>query len=352
MADTKLTGLNYRTAVDTGDILYVTQDTGSTPQSNKTKFVKLVPLTTRGDTLYRNATVNARLPVGAANSILGSDGTDVAWAAATGTTSPVRATSPTLVTPLLGTPTSGTLTNCTGLPLAAGTTGTLAVGRGGTGVATSGTTAQIPVGGGTGSAIVWTTATGTGSPVRATSPGFTTAANPISSDGATLGTASLPWSDLYLATGGNVFFDGGTTSANALDDYEEGTWTPVLSFGGGSVGMTYTAQYGKYTKIGQLVHAAFGLDLSAKGSSTGNTLISGLPFTIATNGNYGSGITYRGSTTLEIHGIYFDGQSGAATISVGHRSTVGGAAPYYDRAATHADFTTAVFLYGFVAYQI
>lgn len=39
------------------------------------------------------------------------------WTTATGSGSPVRATSPTLVTPLLGTPTSGTLTNCTGLPI-------------------------------------------------------------------------------------------------------------------------------------------------------------------------------------------------------------------------------------------
>lgn len=46
-------------------------------------------------------------------------------------------TSPTMVTPNLGTPSAGTLTNCTGLPLAAGTTGTLAVARGGTGVTTS-----------------------------------------------------------------------------------------------------------------------------------------------------------------------------------------------------------------------
>ena len=50
----------------------------------------------------------------------------------TGTGSLVFATSPTLVTPALGTPASGTATNITGLPIVAGTTGTLTVARGGT----------------------------------------------------------------------------------------------------------------------------------------------------------------------------------------------------------------------------
>jgi hypothetical protein len=52
----------------------------------------------------------------------------------TGTGALVFGTSPTLVTPLLGTPTSGVLTNTTGLPIVAGTTGTLSVARGGTGL--------------------------------------------------------------------------------------------------------------------------------------------------------------------------------------------------------------------------
>lgn len=68
----------------------------------------------------------------------------------TGSGSLVFATSPTLVTPNLGTPSAATLTNATGLPIVAGTTGTLSVARGGTGVTGTPTNGQLLIGNGTG----------------------------------------------------------------------------------------------------------------------------------------------------------------------------------------------------------
>lgn len=87
-------------------------------------------------------------------------------------------------------------------------------------------------------------------------------------------------------TGGQIKFpatQSASADVNTLDDYEEGTWTPSLLFGGGNTGMTYNTQLGYYTKIGNLVTAFANFQITAKGSSTGDATIAGLPFTIGSN---------------------------------------------------------------------
>ena len=91
-----------------------------------------------------------------------------------------------------------------------------------------------------------------------------------------LGSSSVRWKDLYLSSGVRV---GGTGTANLLDDYEEGTWTPVVS---GSSSGIYAIDSGfkaRYTKIGAVCHvsATFGLG-ALSGSASGYTAISGFPF--------------------------------------------------------------------------
>ena len=73
-----------------------------------------------------------------------------------------------------------------------------------------------------------------------------------------------------------------SSDANTLDDYEEGDWTPSLTFGGGSTGITYdtTNTTATYRKIGSLVMITGYLGLTSKGSSTGDARINTLPFPV------------------------------------------------------------------------
>jgi hypothetical protein len=73
-----------------------------------------------------------------------------------------------------------------------------------------------------------------------------------------------------------------SANANTLDDYEEGTFTPAIAFGGAAVGVTYgSPTLGRYTKIGRTVSVVANLLLTSKGSSTGTATLTGLPFTAA-----------------------------------------------------------------------
>ena len=107
-----------------------------------------------------------------------------------------------------------------------------------------------------------------------------------------LGNSSFRWKDLYLSSG---VYLGGTGSANLLDDYEEGTFTPT--FGGSTTdpsGITYDAQIGQYTKVGRIVHIAMRLGTDAITSvGSGNLRIRGLPFNTAYALGVGTPVAYN-----------------------------------------------------------
>lgn len=96
------------------------------------------------------------------------------------------------------------------------------------------------------------------------------------------GITTLNMSGLLTLTGGQINFPAtqiASGNVNTLDDYERGGWTPGISFNNGVTGLTYTLNVGGYTKIGNTYHAWGVIILSAKGSSTGQARITGLPFT-------------------------------------------------------------------------
>lgn len=99
--------------------------------------------------------------------------------------------------------------------------------------------------------------------------------------------------DISGAGAGQISFpatQNPSAGANVLDDYEEGTFTPVLGGSGGTSGQTYAAngQIGHYVKIGKFVHCQGYIALSAKGTITGNCQIQGLPFAAESGTNVNS----------------------------------------------------------------
>jgi len=102
----------------------------------------------------------------------------------------------------------------------------------------------------------------------------------LSNNQVDLGASSYKFRNLYLS--GGVYL-GGTGSANYLDDYEEGTWTPSLDGSTATPTVSYNTQTkGSYTKIGNLVHARGTLQISSRSGGSGSALIKGLPFNVST----------------------------------------------------------------------
>ena len=121
-----------------------------------------------------------------------------------------------------------------------------------------------------------------------------------------LGTSSSRYKDLFLS--GGVYL-GGTGSANYLDDYEEGTWTPV---DGSGAGLTFTVADATYTKVGRIVtcHAQVNFPTNTNGLTA---QISGLPFTNITGsgGNYGAFTVYTNTSGVN----WLNGSGAVGTIA-------------------------------------
>ena len=92
-------------------------------------------------------------------------------------------------------------------------------------------------------------------------------------------------------------------------DYEEGTWTPSLSFAGGSGWSNGTLHHATYTKIGRTVTCQFDADFS-KGSGTGQPTWSGVPF------SFPSGVNVQ--TSIAIH---VGGKANSTPVLQGYPST-------------------------------
>lgn len=109
---------------------------------------------------------------------------------------------------------------------------------------------------------------------------------------------------LSLGSTGQIVFpatQNASVGANTLDDYEEGSWTPVIGGSGGTSGQTYSARQATYVKIGHVVVCTARILFSNKGTITGSVEIQGLPFTSLNTGGAvgvgGASFNFFGSMT-------------------------------------------------------
>jgi len=129
----------------------------------------------------------------------------------------------------------------------------------------------------------------------------TASGSTIEQDGSTIltvdGSGNISTPNTFTSTGamtgtGGIYL-GGTAAANLLDDYEEGTWTPVI-YGQTTAG-TWTpsgSNGGFYIKVGRLVYL-YGNCVGTIAGAAGRAQINGLPFARAGGGGAnGNNATY------------------------------------------------------------
>ena len=113
---------------------------------------------------------------------------------------------------------------------------------------------------------------------------------------------------IRVLSSGGLTFNGDTAAANALDEYEEGTWTPVLT-PASSGSITISSSTAKYTKIGNLVFINVFITIGSVSSPNGRLGLSGSPYS-ATGQPYAAVCHVNGFSS-------FSGKAGALVEASG-----------------------------------
>lgn len=148
------------------------------------------------------------------------------------------------------------------------------------------------------------------------------------------------------ASGAGVTFpatQSASSDANTLDDYEEGTYTPILGATTTNPTVTYSVQKGYYTKIGNRVQISYDLAWTAKSGGSGTSFMS-LPFAV-------SGLALNG-------GFSFGYSSGLGSVSINGYTDAGQSLFYFTVASTNSGnidnstVTASGRVIGFGSYQV
>ncbi len=131
-------------------------------------------------------------------------------------------------------------------------------------------------------------------------------------DAANTWTLAQTFSANPVVNGGGIVFPAAqvaSAGANTLDDYEEGTWTPALTFATvGDLSVAYAGRAGTYTKVGRLLSYSFNLTTSTFTHTTAASFfqVTGLPFGTAGTFQGSGALVMQGYTKAGYHMLVFE----------------------------------------------
>jgi len=144
--------------------------------------------------------------------------------------------------------------------------------------------------------------------------------------------------DIVVSGSGKGILLGGTAAANKLDAYEEGTWSPSFGRSSSAATTAYSRQYGKYTRVGNVVNIWFDVVLSSGSGGGGVWRIDGIPFTPLATGQSGEGgygaPTFRSAAAMPVmfrtngSSSWFSGDAGGSLYVMYYNDS--GAESYVD----------------------
>ena len=167
-----------------------------------------------------------------------------------------------------------------------------------------------------------------------------------------LGSSSERWKRLHC---NGVHYNGDSTDANNLDDYEEGTWTPVLRIEGQGSNCATDDDHGHYVKVGKVVHCwgQTRLNGTPSGRGTSNAIeLRGFPFAhrsgydkvshdVRVHG-WETGSTYGGDLTFIMRMLVNEQYARIEALQAGYNGTRNASVTMQDNTLYNFSFTYEV----------
>ena len=274
MADSKITALAALTAADPVNDMFPVVDVSDTSMaaSGTTKRISVNNILSSSPTASGALTVTGLVTAGSAT---------ITGAATVGTTLGVTGVSTLASVGVTGAATVGTTLGVTGVSTLTGNVGI--------GTAPD-SKLRVLDAAGNGMRIGFSSGSANLNLFDATSHQF----RPLSGSGTNFGEVNVNGIGIARApsaSGIGIAFpatQSASSDANTLDDYEEGTWTPVVTSVGGALG-SVTGQTGTYTKIGRMVTATGYFEITTNGTGSSAVALAGLPFANGGLANIGVG---------------------------------------------------------------